>query len=164
MYVGGNYAQRAIQHRTDERQFQGIRQRYQLLNPFPEIFLCLALLITHAGSYDTRRRYVDGSFCGNVLTFVLSTVAIRLLASLNDGYLGVIRIHPCDTVASTGPNEPPPRKRLPHTTATVRPAACIGQPPFCSSYRLPHTAASSATPSVRRSSGCVWQRRCHSDS
>lgn len=62
VYVGGNYAQRAIEHRTDERQFQEIRQRYQLLNPFPEIFLCLALLITHAGSYDTRRRYVDGSF------------------------------------------------------------------------------------------------------
>lgn len=77
MYVGGNYAQRAIQHRTDERQFQGIRQRYQLLNPFPEIFLCLALLITHAGSYDTRRRYVDGSFCGNALTFVPSTVTIQ---------------------------------------------------------------------------------------
>lgn len=49
VYVSGNHAQRAIQHRTDKRQFQEIRQRYQLLNPFPEIFLCLALVITHAG-------------------------------------------------------------------------------------------------------------------
>ncbi len=47
MHVRRDNAERAIEHCADKGQLQKVSQRYELLDPFSEIFLGSTLTVTH---------------------------------------------------------------------------------------------------------------------